>query len=57
MSFEEGAYIDDVRAIRAMGIAPADVARVVSEAFCEQVSIDTCLAALHVRTTGAPLPP
>lgn len=56
MSFEEGAYIDDVPAIRAMGIAPADVARVVSEAFCEQVSIETCLAALHVRTT-APLSP
>ena len=37
MSFEEGVYADRVADIKAMGLRPADVAALVSEAFCDQV--------------------
>jgi aarF domain-containing kinase len=39
MSYEDGVYVNDVHAIRAMGLSPIDVARVVSEAFCEQIFV------------------
>jgi aarF domain-containing kinase len=37
MSFEEGVYVNNRPALERMGLAPADVARLVSEAFAEQI--------------------
>ena len=37
MSFEDGVYADNVAGIRGMGLQPADVARLVSEVFSEQI--------------------
>ncbi len=37
MDFEEGAYISDVEKMHSLGINPADVAKLVSSVFCEQI--------------------
>jgi aarF domain-containing kinase len=37
MSFEEGCYPDDAKALRRMGLAPAEVARLISSAFADQI--------------------
>ena len=39
MSFEEGVYVNNVAAIRAMGLRPADVAALVAEAFADQIFV------------------
>lgn len=40
MSFEEGVYINKKASIEAMGLQPADVARIVSEVFAEQIFLN-----------------
>lgn len=40
MSFEPGAYVNDKRKIKELGLDPADVARLVSEAFAQMVFVE-----------------
>lgn len=37
MKFEEGCYVNDLEAIQAQGLDPAEVARLVSDAFGAQI--------------------
>ena len=39
MTFEEGVYVNDISTILSNGIRPSDVARLVTEVFCEQVGV------------------
>lgn len=64
MSFEEGVYANRAAAIGGMGLRPADVALLLSEAFCEQIFVHGVAHAdphaanvLVRRMPGAPTKP
>lgn len=64
MSFEDGVYVNDVAAIRRMGLHPAAVATLVAEAFADQIFVQgrvhadphaaNLLVRRHPTTPGAP---